>query len=436
MRCTVQSLIVWYRMAHLLKTTGNFQEAADIQLSIVTKRAYFPQDRAVSLHYAADALAALNRPLDALYNYRAALQAYPSHLSSYLGLVDTLLEVQTTSTQEWSDLLRQMYSALGREVVTYTSESSASSASILTTRSGGGPGSGPGKASSGNMITTNNNTVFNIPSAFYFAMFKAAHCLQEHDQAWLLLDKAHVAQKQEKGFSDLPSQLTNIRTSTLTIQNVFNAGFWPHGVGHPSVTPVFIVGMMRSGSTLLEHLLDAHSGLVGVGEDSAMNHFLPSLLKQIQECMQPPPSSSSSSPSNVTDTGTGTGTTASNYLKIKQLIHDIGDKVLTRMTNKALDARAINHKLPQAAAVSTVTGSGGGGDSGCTPPPQQQEEQEEHRAAPGHHPVHIIDKMLFNYRNIGLIHLVFPHAIILHTVRDPMDTLFGCYKQKFDDSGE
>lgn len=48
---------------------------------------------------------------------------------------------------------------------------------------------------------------------------------------------------------------------------------------------------------------------------------------------------------------------------------------------------------------------------------------------------HVVDKMLFNYRNIGFIHLLFPDAIILHTVRDPMDTLFSCFTQKFDDKG-
>jgi hypothetical protein len=47
----------------------------------------------------------------------------------------------------------------------------------------------------------------------------------------------------------------------------------------------------------------------------------------------------------------------------------------------------------------------------------------------------VVDKMLMNYRLIGLIHLVFPKAVILNTVRDPMDTLFSCYKNKFSDEG-
>ena len=44
----------------------------------------------------------------------------------------------------------------------------------------------------------------------------------------------------------------------------------------------------------------------------------------------------------------------------------------------------------------------------------------------------VIDKMLFNYQHINLIHLLFPKAMILHTVRDPLDTLFSCWKTRFN----
>jgi hypothetical protein len=47
----------------------------------------------------------------------------------------------------------------------------------------------------------------------------------------------------------------------------------------------------------------------------------------------------------------------------------------------------------------------------------------------------LVDKMLANYYNIGVIHLMFPRAVILHTVRDPMDTLFSCYRNRFADPG-
>jgi len=31
--------------------------------------------------------------------------------------------------------------------------------------------------------------------------------------------------------------------------------------------------------------------------------------------------------------------------------------------------------------------------------------------------------------------MVYPEALILHTIRDPMDTLFSCFRCKFDDAG-
>ena len=36
-----------------------------------------------------------------------------------------------------------------------------------------------------------------------------------------------------------------------------------------------------------------------------------------------------------------------------------------------------------------------------------------------------------NYSEIGMIHLCLPNAVILHSVRDPVDTCLGCYKQIF-----
>ena len=41
--------------------------------------------------------------------------------------------------------------------------------------------------------------------------------------------------------------------------------------GGPSVLPIFIVGMPRSGSTLLESVLDAHPSIAGLSEGSALN---------------------------------------------------------------------------------------------------------------------------------------------------------------------
>ena len=44
-----------------------------------------------------------------------------------------------------------------------------------------------------------------------------------------------------------------------------------------------------------------------------------------------------------------------------------------------------------------------------------------------------VDKTLGNYIHVGLIHLMLPKAMILHSVRDPVDTCLACYRKLFAD---
>ena len=39
----------------------------------------------------------------------------------------------------------------------------------------------------------------------------------------------------------------------------------------------------------------------------------------------------------------------------------------------------------------------------------------------------IVETISFDYQHIALIHLLFPKAVILNIVRDPLDTLFSLY---------
>ncbi len=45
--------------------------------------------------------------------------------------------------------------------------------------------------------------------------------------------------------------------------------------------------------------------------------------------------------------------------------------------------------------------------------------------------VHFIDKLPFNYLNVGLIRLALPNAKIVHVTRDPMDTCYAVFKTLF-----
>jgi tetratricopeptide (TPR) repeat protein len=47
-----------------------------------------------------------------------------------------------------------------------------------------------------------------------------------------------------------------------------------------------------------------------------------------------------------------------------------------------------------------------------------------------------VDKTLENYLRIGMIHLMFPRAVILNAVRDPVDTCLACFRQPFASGNE
>ena len=44
---------------------------------------------------------------------------------------------------------------------------------------------------------------------------------------------------------------------------------------------------------------------------------------------------------------------------------------------------------------------------------------------------HVVDKLPDNFQHLGLIHLMFPNARIVHSMRDPMDSCFSCYSRLF-----
>lgn len=52
---------------------------------------------------------------------------------------------------------------------------------------------------------------------------------------------------------------------------------------------------------------------------------------------------------------------------------------------------------------------------------------------PLHRSTYLTDKMPLNYKAIGIIAMALPKAKIIHCQRDPIDVLFGCYKQLLGD---
>ena len=168
-------------------------------------------------------------------------------------------------------------------------------------------------------------------------------------------------------------------------KQIFQAGFWNMETGSPTRAPIFIIGFVRSGSTLLERILDAHPLIVGTGENSVFNGRLDDIRNQIVQAS----SSGLSSGESMGD-----------------LTARLGEEVVDEMRRRWEIVDANTEK----SAESTTTTA---------------DEQ------PATRPQRFVDKMLTNYYNIGFIQMIYPNALILHVAREPMDTIFSAYKHEF-----
>lgn len=228
---------------------------------------------------------------------------------------------------------------------------------------------------------------------------KGREQLKEH------LDKGKEEEKKKKsgkGKKNLGWTLSSSVQKAQALKKIFNEGYWPPehlGVGSNSTELVFIVGFFRSGSTLLERMLSASPHFVGIGEHSPVGME----LRALEVAML--------SNEKENEARAAKGEPKAAPLKAMRRAQE---QVLMKMRARANGTMAYTGYQPEEDSKG-YTRVPTGGDSA---------DYSSRR---------IIDKMLLNYRSIGMIHLLFPKAAIIHLVRDPMDTLLSCYKTRFTD---
>jgi Sulfotransferase family len=215
------------------------------------------------------------------------------------------------------------------------------------------------------------NMIHNTLNRFYHVLF-LYHDVKTKDTnaAWEMLSKSYEHKMAalapwNKGF-----EMQKVASTKM----IFHKGFWPEGGGSDSPVPIFVIGFVRSGSTLLERVLDAHPQIVGTGENSVFNGQLDQIRNKIVET------------SMLGDT-----------VKLNDVIVGLAEDVVDEMRDRW-----------------RMVASGGHGSI---------DGQQE--------PRRFVDKMLTNYYNVGFIHMLFPNALILHVAREPMDTIFSAYKHEF-----
>ena len=199
-------------------------------------------------------------------------------------------------------------------------------------------------------------------------------------RAWNHLAKHNRHHRNEFARRGQPYRRAAAEHQVAQVEAIFTDTFWPvPSVGDPTTAPIFVVGIPRSGSTLLESILSTHTQVVGRGEDSVFNAGLAEFRDNVVRAM-----------------ARGDAAETARYIR------SFGAATVRRMLAEPGPAAA--------AAAAAAAGA---------PPPGTVGGVAARFA---------IDKMLTNYMNVGFINLVFPNAPIVHIRRDPRDGLFSCYR--------
>ncbi|WP_233829657.1 tetratricopeptide repeat-containing sulfotransferase family protein [Paraburkholderia sp. ZP32-5] len=142
------------------------------------------------------------------------------------------------------------------------------------------------------------------------------------------------------------------------------------GFGDPSAAPIFIVGMPRSGSTLIEQILASHPKVFGAGERTEFGEALV----------------------------TGIRRDADDPLRID--IEALPEGNPARWRALGADYLRLMQRV---------------------------------RAEIGPEVTHFTDKYPFNFINVGLIHLALPNARFIHSRRSPLQTCLSIFSRIFHD---
>jgi tetratricopeptide (TPR) repeat protein len=197
-----------------------------------------------------------------------------------------------------------------------------------------------------------------------FALGKAYGDLKDYPRSFKHYLAGNAAKRAAVGHDEKSTLALFDRIETAFRKNLIAR---KSGAGDPSPVPIFVIGMPRSGTTLIEQIVASHPLVHGAGELQTLNDIV------------------------LTIRGPD-----GNALIFPECV-----PLLEAAALKQIGARYVT-------LVRELVAKSGKPD------------------AP-----HITDKMPSNYYFAGLIHLALPNAKIIHSMRDPVDTCISCFSKLF-----
>ncbi len=120
---------------------------------------------------------------------------------------------------------------------------------------------------------------------FLFALAKAYEDRGEFDQAWQYYEEGNAKQRMLVSYDPVQTETVNDE-----LVSFFNTEFFQThtNVGNPDCAPIFVLGMPRSGSTLVEQIIASHSQVEGTSELPYIGRLSKSLNRNRADGMRYP----------------------------------------------------------------------------------------------------------------------------------------------------
>jgi tetratricopeptide (TPR) repeat protein len=136
---------------------------------------------------------------------------------------------------------------------------------------------------------------------FLFALAKAYEDRGDYERAWEHYRRGNEKQRAEVAYDPVQTEVMNDR-----IVAVYDEAFMAarRGAGNADPSPIFILGLPRSGSTLLEQILASHSEVEGTAELPYVGRLASSLSKNRESGINYPEAMRELGPSNLAALGT------------------------------------------------------------------------------------------------------------------------------------